>query len=241
MITLYQYIAAWGLPDISPFVTKVDCYLRMVGLPYKLEKFPSTQLGKTRKGKLPIIEDHGRQVADSGFILDYLKTTYGDTLDAHLNARDRAVGVALRRMMEESLYWSGIIHTRWQVDSNFALYRPSLFAMIDLPIEQREQAVNQFRQQMLVEFHEQGMGRHSANENYELAKADLTALADCLGSQSYFLGEQPTALDATAYAWIAHIIEVPFEAPPKQYAQSRQNLVRYCRRMQERYYPQTAA
>jgi hypothetical protein len=42
--------------------------------------------------------------------------------------------------------------------------------MIDLPTEQREQAVNQFRQQILVEFHEQGMGRHSANENYELRK-----------------------------------------------------------------------
>src|SRR5215471_371395 len=110
MITLYQYIPAWGLPDISPFVTKVDCYLRMTGLSYELVQFPPTELVKTPKGKLPIIEDHGRQVADSGFIIDYLKATYGDTLDAHLSSRDRAVGAAFRRMMEESLYWSAIIH-----------------------------------------------------------------------------------------------------------------------------------
>ena len=165
MITLYQYIAAWGLPDISPFVTKVDCYLRMTELSYERVRFPATELENTPKGKLPIIEDRGRTVADSGFIVDYLKTMYGDTLDAHLNSRDRAVGLALRRMVEESLYWSGIIHTRWQEDANFALYRPALLcAVVNLPTEQRERAVNQFRQQILSEFYEQGMGRHSAEE-----------------------------------------------------------------------------
>jgi glutathione S-transferase len=89
MITLYQYIGAWGLPDISPFVTKVDCYLRMTGLPYQRAQFPLTDLGKTPKRKLPIIEDRGRRIADSGFIVDYLKANYGDTLDANLDARSQ--------------------------------------------------------------------------------------------------------------------------------------------------------
>jgi glutathione S-transferase len=238
MIRLYQYIAAWGLPDISPFVTKIDCYLRMTELPYERVRFPATELGNTPKGKLPMIEDKGRRVADSGFIMDYLKAAYGDTLDAHLNSRDRAIGVALRRMMEEGLYWSAIIQTRWQGDANFAVYRPVLSAVVDLPAEQRERAVTQFRQRILLEFHEQGMGRHSAEENYQLAKADLTALVDYLGDQPYFLGEQPTSLDATAYSWLAHIMHVPFQGPVKQYARSRANLVTYCRRMQERYYPE---
>jgi glutathione S-transferase len=82
------------------------------------------------------------------------------------------------------------------------------------------------------------MGRHSAAENYQLAKADLMALADYLGDQPYFLGEQPTSLDATAYSWLAHILHVPFQGPVKQYAQSQANLVAYCCRMQERYYPE---
>ena len=34
MIKMHGYIPAWGVPDVSPFVTKIDCYLRMVGLPY---------------------------------------------------------------------------------------------------------------------------------------------------------------------------------------------------------------
>ena len=37
MIKMHGYIPAWGVPDVSPFVTKIDCYLRMVGLPYELE------------------------------------------------------------------------------------------------------------------------------------------------------------------------------------------------------------
>jgi Glutathione S-transferase, C-terminal domain len=146
--------------------------------------------------------------------------------------------VALRRMIEESLYWSAIIHARWQTDTNFAAYRPSLSAMVDLPIEQREQVVNQFRQQILLEFYEHGIGRHSAHEIYELAKTDLGALADYLGDQPYFLGEQPTALDAAAYGSLVHIIQVPFQGPAKEYARSQRNLVTYCRRMQERYYPE---
>src|SRR5215471_15486485 len=125
MIKLYQYTTAWGLPDISPFVTKVDCYLRMVQLPYERVKLPAVELAKTSKGKLPIIEDRGRQIADSDFIVQYLKATYGDPLDSSLTPRERATGLALRRMMEEGLYWSGIIQMRWQEEANFARYRPA--------------------------------------------------------------------------------------------------------------------
>jgi glutathione S-transferase len=85
----------------------------MTEWPYERVRFPATELENTPKSKLPIIEDRGRTVADSGFIVDYLKAMCGDTLDAHLDSRARAVGLALRRMMEESLYGSGVIHTRW--------------------------------------------------------------------------------------------------------------------------------
>src|SRR5262245_14273690 len=132
------------------------------------------------------------------------------------------------------------MQTRWQEDANVALYRPSLSAFVDLLAEQGESAVNQFRRQILLEFQGQGMGRHTAEENYRLAKADLAALADYLGEHPYFLGKEPTSLDATAYAWLAHIIHVPFQGPAKESAQSRPNLVTYCRRMRERYYPEAA-
>ena len=39
MIYLYGFAPLWGLVDLSPFVTKVDCYLRLAQIPYKLIPF----------------------------------------------------------------------------------------------------------------------------------------------------------------------------------------------------------
>ena len=36
MITVYGHVSAWGIPDLSPYVTSTDLYLRMTGLPYRL-------------------------------------------------------------------------------------------------------------------------------------------------------------------------------------------------------------
>src|SRR5215467_2268822 len=75
MIKLYQFNPAWGLPNPSPFCMKVETYLRMVGLPYEVVN--GAMPFKAPKKKLPYIEDGAQVVADSGFIVDYLKKTYG--------------------------------------------------------------------------------------------------------------------------------------------------------------------
>ena len=62
---LYTFGPAFGLPDPSPFVTKVDVLLKLSGQPY------ATKIGDVRaapKGKLPYIVDDGEIVADSTFI-----------------------------------------------------------------------------------------------------------------------------------------------------------------------------
>ena len=35
MITLFGFGAGFGLPEMSPFVTKTEVQLRMAGLPYR--------------------------------------------------------------------------------------------------------------------------------------------------------------------------------------------------------------
>ena len=37
MITLYAFGKAFGLPDVSPFVTKVETLLKMAGLEYVID------------------------------------------------------------------------------------------------------------------------------------------------------------------------------------------------------------
>ena len=56
MITLYGFGAGFGLPEISPFVTKTEVQLKMAGLAYRKEK---AMPPASPKGQLPYIDDDG--------------------------------------------------------------------------------------------------------------------------------------------------------------------------------------
>ena len=51
MITLYNFGPAFGLPDPSPFVMKVEVLLKMAKLPYQTD---SAGFSKAPKGKDPL-------------------------------------------------------------------------------------------------------------------------------------------------------------------------------------------
>jgi len=125
-VTVYGFVPSWGLPDISPFVTKVVNYLTMAGIPFTYEIQPLATLAeKSPTAKLPYIVDEGEQINDSTTIVTHLQATYGDKLDSHLSDADKAVGLAFQRTVEENVYWSGIIFPRWRNDEVFAVYLPS--------------------------------------------------------------------------------------------------------------------
>ncbi len=89
MITLYQFPPCWDLPNASPFCMKVENYLRMSNLPYRTVSVLNPAKGP--KGKLPFITDNGQTVADSSFILDYLKATHGDTQWTTIGVSDNVI------------------------------------------------------------------------------------------------------------------------------------------------------
>ena len=51
MITLYGFGPGFGLPEISPFVTKTEVQLKMAGLAYRKEKADAA--GLSRRGNCP--------------------------------------------------------------------------------------------------------------------------------------------------------------------------------------------
>ena len=65
MITLYGIGPGFGLPEISPHVTKTEVQLKMAGLDYRTARGHAEL---SPKGQLPFIEDDGEFVADSTFI-----------------------------------------------------------------------------------------------------------------------------------------------------------------------------
>ncbi len=87
MITLHQFARVWGIPNLSPFCSKVEAYLRMAGVPYRTaDALPP--MGPKRK--LPYITDAETKIADSRFIIEYLKDRYGADLDRHRFSRPYA-------------------------------------------------------------------------------------------------------------------------------------------------------
>ncbi len=232
MITLYQFKPAFGLPNASPFCMKVETYLRMAALPY--ECVYGADLRRAPKGKLPYIEDGNTRIGDSGFIVDYLARTYDVRLDEYLSDNQRAQALAIRRMIEENLYWAAI-HARWIEDAGFALTRAAFFD--DMPPLLKQLVPHLARRALRREMRGHGMGRHSREEIYAIGCRDITALSRLLGGQRYFMGEQPSSLDATTYAFIANLLWVPLVSPLLDEAQKHPNLEAYCQRMKARYFP----
>jgi glutathione S-transferase len=231
MIKLHQFPPVWGLPNASPFCLKVETYLKMAALPYEIA--PVFNPAKAPKGKLPYIVDNGKTVADSGLILDYLKASYGDKLDGHLGPAERAAALALQRLMEEHLYWCAI-YDRWIVDENWAITKRDFFAGLPRIVFNLVTRVARRGQRRQLYGH--GMGRHTREEIYALGVADIAALADWLGDKPFFMGAQPSSLDATAYAFLANLLWVPLDTPLTRAARERQNLAGYGERMKARYF-----
>jgi hypothetical protein len=77
------------------------------------------------------------------------------------------------------------------------------------------------------------MGRHTKEEIYKLGLDDLRALKAILTDQPYLLGDVVTSVDATGYAFLTNVIDVPVESPLKDYAASLQCFRDYCDRVKE--------
>jgi glutathione S-transferase len=231
MIRLYQFRPVFGLPNASPFCMKVETYLRMAGLAYECPR--GADVRKSPKGKMPYIEDEGTIVADSAFIIDYLKRKYGDALDSHLGAAERAAALACQRMLEENTYWA-VLYFRWLDEAGWKLTREAFFGWMKPPLKWIVPPLA--RRIVRRELHGHGMGRHARDEIDAIGRKDLTAAADFLGDQAFFMGARPSSLDATAYAFLANVLWVPIESPLKAHARQRPQLEAYCRRMKEKYF-----
>ena len=231
MITLYQFSPRWGLPNVSPFCLKLETYLRMAGLPFEIKYVNDTR--KAPKSKLPFIKDGNLTIGDTDLIISYLKATYGDTLDNQLTPLQQAQSLAMRRLVEDHLYWIAT-YSRWIDPPGWAVSKLAFFDLI--PKLLRNFVANVVQKNVKKQLYSQGIGRHSRDEIYQLGKDDLKAIAVSLGEQKFFMGDQPTSIDASLYGLLANILFVPVESPLKKAAETWPNLRSYCERMREKYY-----
>lgn len=234
MITLYGFGAGFGLPEISPFVTKTEVQLKMAGLPYRKER---AMPPASPKGQLPFIEDDGQAIADSTFIRAHIEGKYGFDFDAGLDRQQRAQAWAFERMIEHHVYWA-LVGARWVDPENFAKGPAHFFD--GAPEHRREKLREDAQFRVAENYLLSGLGRHAPDDDLDLALRSLLALSVQLGEKSYLMGEKPCGADATAFGALAGILTPFFDSKLRQRAEEFVNLTDYVDRMMARYYPDFA-
>ncbi len=231
MITLYGSGPDFGLPDLSPFVVKAETLLRMSKLPFERRKM---SLSRAPKKKIPYIEDDGVLLGDSTFIRWHLEQKYGIDLDAGLSTEQRATAWAFEKMAEDNLYWV-LVHLRWMLPENFERGPKVFFGGVPAPV--RGLVVALVLRQVRKSLYAHGMGRHSPAEIKQIGIRSIDAIADFLGDKPFFMGSEPTGVDAAMFAFISGALCPVFKSPVQQAAWRRDTLKRYVGRMTARFFP----
>jgi glutathione S-transferase len=205
-LTLVTLGGAFGLQNVSPFCLKAEMLMTHLGLDFDLgiEADPR----KAPKGKLPYLLVDGEKLADSELIVEYIDNLTGGKVYAGLSAKERAIGVALSRLVDDHLYWI-LVASRWLEASWFANIVDGFFHIAPKPI--RGLVARSARKQVAQTYHLHGLGRHSREEQEGFARRDLQALQDAVEPGGFLFGPEPCVFDFTIASFMAGVFD---QQPP---------------------------
>ncbi|MEJ7728555.1 MAG: glutathione S-transferase family protein [Polyangiaceae bacterium] len=234
-IQLFQFPRMFAIPNLSPFCSKLETWLRIAGIPYDV--IDTTDPRKGPRGKLPFIEDEGVRIADSSLIIDHLQKTRGVDPDASLDSQQRAVALVVQRTLEDHYAFvlaythlvrdQGARHTRSRFDAVPAMVRPLVERLVTRQVKK------------LLWF--QGTLRREDGEIMHAAIGDWTAVLRLMSDGPYFFGSEPTTVDAIVFATLATSLLTPIESPIRDFLSSQSRLTSYVEGMRSRFFPELAA
>jgi len=195
---------AFGLPEMSPFVTKTEVQLKMRP---RLSQGES-DAPASPKGQLPYIVDEAESIADSTFIRAHIEGKYGFDFDAPLQFAAACAGLGVRANDRAppllGTGWSALVDAE-----NFAKGPAHFFDAVPEHLREKLREDAQFR--VAENYLLSGLGRHAPDEDVDLAVRSLFALSVQLGDKAYLMGDTPCGTDATAFGALAGIL-TPFFA-----------------------------
>ncbi len=232
MITVFNFAPAWGLPTPSPFGLKLEAFLRFADIPYDCEYVQRPV--DSPKGTVPWIRDDDLELADTGFIIEYLKGAHGDRLNDGLTSTQLATAHAVRRMVEENL--ARIIgYTRWLTEENWPATREVGFGQVDEPW--RSDISAKARERIREDMHLHGIGRHTPDEIQNIGLQDVKAIEELLGDKTFLIDNRPREVDASLFGILVQFIIPPLRCGISDYARNSKTLARYCENILARYFP----
>lgn len=237
MITLYTAPSFEQLPSISPPSLELKTWLRMAKLPYKKVIVTAQSFELAPKGKILFIDYQGKLIGDAFLIIEMFKQKEAIDLDAGLTPIERAISLAFRRTIKENTYW-GAAEVRFGIEENWQRFRVMVARALfpEAPLEVSEPFAQEFCKTMRSQMQAHGIGRHSHEEIAQIICADFQALSDFLADKPFFMGDEPTTLDATAYGYIGNFMQPRFESSIVDYLLGRSNLCKHYERMSQQFF-----
>jgi glutathione S-transferase len=230
-ITIHQFPPFLQMQP-SPFGLKLETWLRMKEISYETE----TSFIKTGpKNKVPYATIDNNVIGDSEIIIGRVQQVMGENgLATDLDDDDDAIGILVRRMVEEHLYFV-LMHSRWIDDTGWADFRPLVFGHIPSLLEPYfSRKIRKIVERNLVS---QGISRHTDEEIYSKGAIDIAALSAILGEKPYFKGYSPGLVDASVYGFLANVLFAPLRSPLLEAVRKYPNLVAYGDRMRQSVWP----
>ncbi|KAG0710770.1 Failed axon connections [Chionoecetes opilio] len=215
------------LPNLSPFVLKLETYLRMADIKYEVDF--EEPLGA--KNKAPWITLNGEELTDSQLIVEHLASKFEKDFSSHLTREERATAHALRTMLEDHTLWV-LVYERYVEKRGKALLRG-----MHVPCYLR-MAVNMFVRRIKKVCWLQGMGRHSPTEIQHMGKQDLSALSDYLGDKDFLMGDKATEVDCTLFGFLCQLMWADVGSPYVKMLETEfPNLRAYTLRVRDKFWP----
>lgn len=224
LVTLHGFPRPKTMPASSPFVLKVETFLRMGHIKYEYES--TEPFGPY--GKAPWISLNGEHISDSELIIEHLVTKFGKDLHHRYTDQELAIAKCARRTLEEHAVW-GLSLEKYVFENKHLMdfsSRIPFFANFYMKwvLKSRAKA--------------QGMGILTQDEVVMLVNDDIRSVSYILGDNDYIVGKHPCLHDCGIFAVLATIQWGTPESRFKGLLDSEcSNLKDYCLRMKDRFFP----
>jgi glutathione S-transferase len=227
-----------GVSDQSPFVCRVEAYLRLIRKPYVKEE--TKGLRENPRGKVPIANVKGIMVDDSTRIIETIKNTFGITVDDKLTPEQRTQGYLIQQLLQHSLYWV-LLHQNFGTElgrTNFS----KEFAKLSMPGYMKFLLTKMIYRKLNGQLCGSGYGLIPAAELVKRGQADIRALSSLLKDNKYILGtSEATSYDSDVYSFVSMLFFDTNQSAFQWVTEIKEeclNLVEYVKRMRKLLYPE---
>jgi len=211
--TVYGFQPITPYADSSPACLKLATYLKICKVDFDYKYFPDHEMKDAPKAKVPWMYweklNQGKRMGDSTLIINALMKLDPNIfdIDSHLSDEQHAIGVALKSMLEESTYWTGVINVRWLAEQFHETTVPTYFGKMPVPSLIKPFIIKKIRSKVIRDAKGQGTLQLNEAERKEKFDMELKAISDYLGDKKYIMGNKVSSFDATVFAWLAILVQ----------------------------------